>query len=142
MKRFIVPLALVALIAVAYGSFVSAQVGPNTVTHAYATATQCAAATPVAGNQTTLLSASTSNPGSVGPVISNRLCYIVQNMSTTIPVEVGDSVSATQGIVLNAVPASQPTGSAGGSQTVCVTTALNACGIGGSAVVGATEITR
>ena len=144
-KRITVTVVMVALSVACFLSLLRAQSsggssGPDTQTHAYVTATACAAATPVAGNETTVLTQSTINPPT--KLVSNRLCYIVQNFSTTNPVAVGDAVSATQGVVLNAVPASQPTGSAGGSATICVTSVLNACGIGGSAVVGATDIRR
>lgn len=140
MKRFIVFLPAIVLLVFALTAH--SQQGPLTATHPEVTATQCAAATPVAANQTTLLAASTSNPGTTGPVISNRLCYIVQNFSGANPVSVGDSVSATQGVVINPVPAAQSTSSVGGTATVCTTSALLACGINGSAVVGFTEITR
>lgn len=142
-KRITVSVAVIGLTYLfAWVLITHAQVGPDTITHPEATATQCAAATPVAGNQTTLLSASTSNPPS--KPIADRLCYVVQNFSTTNAAMVGDAVSATQGIALNPVPAAQPSsvGAVGDSATVCVTTKLNACGVGGSAVVGVTEVVR
>ena len=138
----VVGIAVAAAYMVAFGQSSGGASGPDTVTHAEATATQCAAATPVAGNQTTLLAQSTFTPPK--QMASNRLCYIVQNFSTANAAMVGDQVSATQGIALNPVPAAEPSsvGAVGDTATVCVTTTLNACGVGASAVVGFTEIQR
>lgn len=117
--------------------------GPDTRSFPQVTATTCPAATPIAAGATKLIGQSvigTKESGLYG--ISDRLCYTVTNYSTTIPVQVGEWISATQGYTLNVVPAAQPTGSAGGSITVCATSEVDACGIGGSAVVGVESLRR
>lgn len=151
LRRVIVSVGVIAFtfavcwalgVNLAFGQSSGGASGPDTQTHPEATATQCAAATPVAGNQTTLLSQSTFTPPQ--QMSSNRLCYVVQNFSTTNAAMVGDSVSATQGIALNPVPAAEPSsvGAVGDSATVCVTSVLKACGVAGSVVVGVTEVVR
>src|SRR5258708_3391244 len=80
MKNAII-LGLMLAMAAAFGTMAFAD-GPYVAAGADATATACAASTPVAGNQTTLLSASASTPPSV--MVPKRLCAIVTNMSTSI----------------------------------------------------------
>jgi hypothetical protein len=136
MKNAII-LGLMLAMAAAFGTMALAA-GPYVAADPDATATACAAATPVAANETTLLAASTNNPPSV--MVPKRLCAIVTNMSTSITARVGDAVSAASGIALNPVPAAQATGSAGGTTVLCVTNALLACGIGGTTTLSVTEI--
>ena len=116
--------------------------GPDTVTHPTIAATQCATGTPGASNQTQVLAQSTFTPPQ--QMSSNRLCYLVQNFSTSNTAMVGDSVSVNQGIALNPVPVAEPSsvGAVGDSATVCVTSVLKACGVGASVNVGVTEIQR
>lgn len=114
--------------------------GPDTQSLPQVTATQCPAAASTPPATTKLVAQSLVGTGGL-KTISDRMCYTVTNYSTTIPVQVGEFIGASQGWTINAVPASLPTGSAGGSVTVCTTSEVDACGIGGSAVVG-TEILR
>lgn len=136
MKKEIL-VGLVLLIAGAFG-MAFAQQGPNTATFADVTATACAASTPVAANQTAVLAVSSAAGGG----IASRLCFTLNNMSTTIAARCGDSVGTNQGVVLNAVPAAVATGDGGGSWSACTTTAINCCGIGGSTTIGGAAYNR
>ena len=145
-KRFAILLMILA-IGILYwrvllaGAQVGGGSGPDTQSLPQVTATTCPAATPVANGATVLAKQSLVGTGG-NPSISDRMCYTVQNYSTTIPVQVGESVSALQGYTINAVPAGLPTSSAGGSVTVCATSEIDACGIGGSAIVGTVLLRR
>lgn len=116
--------------------------GPDTQSLPQVTATQCPAAASTPPATTKLASQSLTGVGVGLKSISDRLCYTVTNYSTSIPVQVGEFIGSSQGYTLNVVPASQPTGSAGSSVTVCATSEVDACGIGGSAVVGTVVLRR
>jgi hypothetical protein len=135
MKRIVAVLFIVGAMAAAFASISPAQVGPNVAAFADATATACAAATPVANNQTQIIAAGTTSSNLAGQV----LCFSLNNVGATNPARCGDSVSALQGQVLNPTTV---TNGGGGNWNACVTSAINCCGVGGSTVIGGVKYTR